>query len=465
MISVLVLNLLAAALAIVLPNEWLKLHAYWLYGFQAVTFLPYLLRRANAARHLFVPSLFTLVYFLVNQVLGAYLVPRYFGWNKNYGAVSLAITSYNAIIPYLLLANLALFLLTCGALGRLAGLRRPAHAAPPPATGPGRRLLAGLAEVLCLLAFLAVSLSQVLGAFSLQLALMVCHLPMASRRGTAHRLAVYGFYLAAMLAFSFDSKRQIVIVLFLILFLEARRSGALLRLRLRSLVPAGVAAALFVALVLAASVLRGYGGFQITSPVQAVAAIPRYITSDVFIDGVVDNLELNYGYGSAITPMAMTLRGELPYQYGASLWKILFLPIPRSLFPDKPESALQIYTRSFDPGLWAQAGSLPVAFQADMFMNFGFLGLLPFALILGLVNRWYVGFHTARDGSLVQRAMMFLSITVLILARGSGFELYVLTFLLGLPVLVVAAILAQTPDALAVVGRAWRPAAGPMEAS
>jgi len=451
MIAILVVNLLLVGAAILVPNDWLKHDAYWLFLGQALTLVPYLVRRANAARHLFLPSLFSLAYFLVNQVLGSYLVPRYYGWNKEYGAVALGIDHYNAIIPYLLMANVGLFMLGTATLRALARVRSgPGRELP---REPQRRFLRAAAEATCIVVFAAVSGANLLGGFSLQLALMITHLLLVVRRPLVHRGVVYTLYLAAMLALSYQSKRQIVIVLFLILFLEARRSGALLRLRPRLILQGGAAVLLFAGLVLTASVLRGYGGFEITSPLQALRAVPQYVGSEIFVDGVVDNLELNYGYGSAITPIDLTLRGVLPYQYGTSLWKLVFLPIPRSLFPDKPESALQIYTREFDPGMWAEGGSLPVAFQSDMFMNLGFVGLLPFVFVLALIDRCYVGFQRAAPDTFEQRATLFLSITTLILVRGSGLELYVLTFLLGTPVLIVASGVAQIPSVLKAVRR------------
>lgn len=447
MIAVLVLNLLAVAVAILMPNDVLKHHSYVFFGVQALTIVPYLVRRAFFAKHLFIPTLFVVCYYLANDVVGSYVVPRYYGWNKEYAPVALAIENYGVIVPYLMLANTLLFLLTTTTISSLARTASPRQVAAPDEFWQGG-LLAAIGELACFASFVAVTFLGSFAAFSLQLAILLVHLTEVSRRSAPYRLIVYSAYLVAMLAASYDSKRQIIIVLFLILFLEAHRGGYRVRLTPRTILVSTMCAVGFIGIVLTASVLRGYGGFEVQSLLSAAAAVPRYITSDVFMDGLVDNLELNYNYGSAITSIDLALRGTIDYQYGASIWKVLFLPIPRELFPDKPESILQLFTRTFSPGMWAQGGSLPVVLPSDMYLNFGYFGLVPFVLIWTAVNRLFVAFYRTVERSFISYGSAFLFITVLILARGSGLELYLLTFLLGLPVLLVAATVAALANGL-----------------
>ena len=434
MIAILALNLLAVAAAILAPNAVLAQHAYLFFGLQLATLVPHLLGRAFYARNLFLPSLFALTYALVNEAFGSFLVPRHFGWYKGYAPVALGIERYNLIVPYLMVANLLLFLLA------LAAIQRMARSAPPggrEAPGPGAR--GTLLEAGCVGVFVLATVAGGFATFSLQLASLVVHLGEVARRRAPYRLLVSLAYLVGMLASSYQSKRQIAIVLFLVMFMEVHRRAAVVRFTPPALAGFGLAGGGFLALVLAASVLRGYGGYQVTNPLQALAAIPRYATSDIFVDGLVDNLELNYSYGSAIAAMDLVLEGRLDYQYGASLWKVAFLPIPRSVFPDKPESVMQLFTQVFAPGMWATGGSLPVVFSVDMFINFGVLGLLPFALVWLVLDRVFQRFLASGERSFGRYASLFLLITALILARGSGLELYLLTFLLGFPVLVLAA--------------------------
>jgi len=116
------------------------------------------------------------------------------------------------------------------------------------------------------------------------------------------------------------------------------------------------------------------------------------------------------------------------------LLKPLFLPIPREALAFKPESMMQLFTQIFAPDWWAEGGSLPVMFAADMFLNFHYLGLVPFVLVWLAVNHLFERLHAVELRSFAAWSFIFLSTTVLMFARGSGIELWLLYYLLAAPV-------------------------------
>ena len=126
------------------------------------------------------------------------------------------------------------------------------------------------------------------------------------------------------------------------------------------------------------------------------------------------------------------LNGELKYQFGLTLLKVFFIPVPRELFPWKPNSMMQIYTKKRNPEYYNSGGSYPIIFQCDMFLNFHFLGIIPFFLIWYLINSFYIKFHKMTKQNLKFFSYPFLFITILIFARGSGLELYIIHYLFGL---------------------------------
>ena len=435
MIPLIIWNLALVALGVLLPNKMLMWESWQLYWLQAVVLIPYSLRRAKYASNLFMPSLFTLAFFTVNLCFGAYLVPRGVGYYKDYTARALAITSYNTIVPYLLLCNLILCLVTVRTLRLLERLKQIETYRVRPSTGAGI-----IPQVLLLGGFVVCSYYDFPGAFSVQLALLVVHFGILSRGHARYRYLVYPLYLLIEVALNYDNKREIVIVLFLLLFLEAYYRRVRLTMSPGNVFRYVAAAAAFMAFVLTASILRGYGGFEPSSLVQAVRVIPDYIGAPVFQDAIVDNLELNYNYGSSVTAIDFTVHGKLPHLLGLSFWKVLFLPIPRDLVPWKPQSVLQLYTQAYDPTFWSENLSLPVVFSSEMYVNFAFFGLLPFALVWVGLNRIFIGFHSAVPQSFWYNTTVFLCVTTLIFARGSGMELYVLTYLLAVPVFVAIAL-------------------------
>jgi len=436
MIFVVVTNLLAIAAACILPNDFLASHSYVLYGVQFLTLVPYLLGAAGEVKNLFMPTIFVLVYFLVNLTLGSWLVPRDYGWNKQFTEIALSIDNYNIIVPFLLAANLVLFLLSRATLRRLRNLQLAAPVfGAGMAAAPYPEWYSLLKAPLYFSAFAFVSVFEAFNVFSFQLAIMILHLTEPALTRRLYRFAVYGGYLLILLAFSFENKREIAMTLFLVIFVEAYFSRAQLRFRFVHIVGYVAAIAMFFGLILAASILRGYGDFEVKSAAEAVFLIPKYVSSDFFIDGITDNLELNYCYGTTITAMDHGLRGLVDFQYGASLAKWVFLPIPRDAIAYKPQSMMQLFTSEFMPEWWLAGGSLPVMFAADMFLNFHVFGLAAFALIWWGINELFVRIHTVAFRSLAFYTCIFLVITVLMFARGSGIELWLMYFLFGLPVL------------------------------
>ena len=441
--AILFLNIIAVILGASLPNDFLMWHSYVLYGFQALTMLPFLVRKAVFVKNLFLPTFFVLFYFLVNLTLGSYLVPRDFGWNKEFADVVVQIRNYNLIVPFFLLSNIILFVLTDSVYRKLrvfdhAPLQneRHVHSSGSLLAGAGR-------SVFYFVAFLLFSYFQVYSVFSFQLALLLLQLTDPWLRRSRLRYVAYVGYLLVLVAFSFENKREIAIALFLMLFLETYFQRSLIRYRLRSIAGYVLAAVGFFGLILAASILRGYGDFPVATVVEAVRYIPQYMSSDMFVDGVTDNLELNYNYGVAVTAINHGITGLIDYQYGLSLFKLFFLPIPRDWLPWKPESIMQIFTQEYAPQWWAEEGSMPVILPSEAFLNFHYLGLLQYALIWLVINHLFIVFHRTSPRSFVSYSCAFLFITVLTFARGSGIEQYVLYYLIAAPVFLLGMLLRQ----------------------
>lgn len=445
MTAVLILNIGLVIGALVLPNRWLIYNSYALYAIQLLTLVPYLVWRAYFAKHLFIPSFFTLMYFLVNLTFGGFLVPRDYGWNKNYADVARSISSYGVLVPYLLAANIVLFLVTCHTIRRLA--LTPSHATHR--ASPRLPLaVALLIDAAYIAAFVLITVLNVYSAFAFQLAILILHLSLLVQTRQRRRFVLYGIYLLTFVAWNFDNKRELAMLLFLITYFESLYGGFRVRLRPRNIVAAGGFVCAFLGLVITASVLRGYGGSDAETLVDAVAYVPQYIGSDLFIDGLTDNLELNYNYGAAVNAIELGMKGSIPLQLGGSLWKVLWLPVPRALFPDKPESIMQIYTRVYAPDQASIGGSLPVSFSSEMFLNFNVFGLLPFALVWLAIDRLYRKCDEGPGGTFSHRSCVFLSISILLFARGSGLEQWLFYYFLGAPILAFASVLQRIGPAM-----------------
>jgi hypothetical protein len=452
--TILAINLFAALFAAVLPNEFLAYNSYLFYGLQLFTMVPYLVRKAGYIKNLFLPTFFVLIYFLVSMTFGSYLVPRDYGWDKQFADVATDIRTYRLIVPFFMLSSIVLFVLSAKAFDTLA--RAPYHDPPGNLQHVGLAPGAGLAKIpFYFAAFFAVSYFDIYSAFSFQLALLILHLTDPALRRRWYRYSVYLFYLGVKVGLSYENKREIVMVLFLITFLECYYGRLPLRFTFKSVAGYILIGVSFFALVLAASILRGYGDFPVASIIDAFSYIPGYMSSEMFVDGITDNLELNYSYGVSIAAVDHALRGVIPYQYGGSLIKVFFLPIPRDAIPFKPDSILQIFTQIYAPEWWLEGGSMPVVFSADMFLNFNYLGLVPYALVWWVINRGFLRFHIVSPQSFIAYSCVFFFISVMMFARGSGIEQWLLYYLLAAPVFFLAGLAHKVVRAPALGGPRW----------
>lgn len=429
-------------------NDYLVWHSWVLYLAQAVVIGIALRKRLQYASDFFLPSLFVLIYFTVNLVLGGYLVPRDFGWNKEFSTTVLAITHYRQIVPYLLACNFVLYVLTVQAL---RAMPRDRLSSPGPASAAMPVAPTLLASVL----LLGAGLAPIESAFSLELAIAILLFSSLARRRVWYRSAVYVACLGAFAALSYQNKREIVMMLFLVCFLEAHFGAVRMRLSLKNLLLASAAAAAFFGLVMVASILRGYGDLEISTALEAAEVVPAYMSSEAFVDGITDNLELNYHYGVTVTAMDYGIRGLIDLQYGATLFKVFFLPIPRDLVPFKPESMLQLFTQAYAPDWWAEEGSMPVSFSADMYLNFRYFGLLVFGFIMFGVNKIYLKYFAVAPQSFAAYSCLFLVITVLMFARGSGIEQWLYYYLVAAPVFLGVNVFRASLRALLDEERRW----------
>lgn len=116
-----------------------------------------------------------------------------------------------------------------------------------------------------------------------------------------------------------------------------------------------------------------------------------------------------------LAAMASTVPGQFPYLDGTSYWEAAVFPIPRALWPGKPQDALVLLTRTFD-----RDSGLAVPEFGEMYVNFGLLGVMAGSLLLGaLVELLSIRFF--RSASIRESVFLALCSAVLldIFTRGA----------------------------------------------
>ena len=99
---------------------------------------------------------------------------------------------------------------------------------------------------------------------------------------------------------------------------------------------------------------------------------------------------LNFLGVDKISQIVVNMPGEIDYQYGTTLFLWLLAPIPRSLWAGKPEISLgkvvgaKIYLNQ--EGDTTGLG-VPPSFVGELYMDFGYLGIIPGMFVFGLLLR------------------------------------------------------------------------------
>ena len=246
-----------------------------------------------------------------------------------------------------------------------------------------------------------------------------------SKYPAMRRWSVYLGLIIVFATFSIHNKREAIFIILPMLYLEfLQRPQRPTWKSIVLLVPLG---GFLLMLVLVMSVARGYGGFgELDGLLAAIPFVADYIGSDVFIAGLLNNIEANYFFFHALNSIEMVLRDPELLAAGSTIVKPVFMFFPRSVLVWKPESIITLYTVAYDPGFRAIGGSWPISLFSELFWNFYYFSLLAVILLaLVLAKLQFLVVKAHGSGNVFWLGfMLFAYMNVIMLARGSGIDLY-----------------------------------------
>lgn len=422
------LNILLALSTFFVSNDFFSSDGYLIYLSQFILNVFILISFYKIRlSHIFLPSLFSYLFISVNLILGGYLVPRGFGFYSDYSTEVLIIKNYNLFTPYILLSLTIFYSLSIDYIRKSNHINKNTHY---------------FNKRINYTVFLLYVVSLFIGfPVAVQLGFLIVFLNELDRKKIVLKYIFYIVILSLSLSFYSFDKRNIIVVLFLILFFEALDYKEYLKLNLKNLIKLSVISILFLFLIISASIRRGYGDFDNISLISTIGNSVKYVKSDLFVDAITDNLELNYNYGATFVAMNYVEEGLIDYQYGLTLIKPLFFFIPREIYPDKPYSFMHLYTRKYEYGKWLSGSSLPVIFPVELYGNFHYLGLVVLYFFYKVLNKMFLYAFNRRRMSIYLFTCLFFVVTHLFFIRGGGIDLYVLYFLFAIPVYYLSRIL------------------------
>lgn len=419
-------------------DEFVRSQGYVLYFIQIIVFLFCSLRVTRNAVLYFSPSFLSILYLGLSFGFGQYVLYNEITFGTLYTSMFREINDLPLITIYLLLCSQIIYH-TCLQnfyLINTVQFQKPTKL--PPRNITMTLILLGIV----FLSFVQIDLSFLGGAgnfnYALQLALAVFLVFSIQGMHKVKRILLYAIMIVTFAIGSFQSKREILYVFILIGFFEAIYANFKISFSLRKAVLGISGLGLIFLIFMVSSISRGYGGFDVENPIDAIEYVDDYLSSETIQKSLTNNFELATVYGNTINPIDYSLTGQLEYGLGSTFTKFLFIPIPRSLYPAKPKSMIDIYTSKFYPDFRHRGGSLPVTVFAEVFYNFWFIGSIFLATMFYLFNRFYyqmvqrIKMNKINFNSLVT---VYLFITFIQFVRGSGLDIWFLYALLGSPLL------------------------------
>lgn len=244
------------------------------------------------------------------------------------------------------------------------------------------------------------------------------------------RFLFYLLIIAIFAVFRFNNKREAIFLIYPILLLELSTfKYKLIKLKyIFQLILIGLS--IFLVIVYMSIMRRDQGkdDVSISQIADIIPAVIEYISIDNVLPILADNIEVNYVYINSHHAVELIENKPELMTWGGTYIKPLFLFIPRSVFPNKPEGVITLYTKAALPDAAASGYCLPLSIQTESYWNFGFLGgLLMTFLVFSFLNLAFKYFYKSlQDDKFSNILYLYLYYVFGILYRDAGFEKLIL---------------------------------------
>jgi len=416
--------LLNAALSANSPEEALRAHLGLGYGLQTALFLLIAMQRHRwATIRLLQPSLLALCYIGGSIALG--------GWAFSTGNVvreSELRTYYswaNVRDIYLLVsaALFALFLvsLRSGSLERLIG-RGSSTGGVRESSAPTTTIVVAVMIALYGLAVFAPPgyLSQVKTVVFAAIVYVVFQDRSRLRWPVAVGLIIFAA------AVSFHNKREVIFSI-IPLGIAALALNPTRMTRLQDFAIAIFGIASVIILIVAMSIMRGYGSYFVDDFWGALERVPDYIRSSRVLAVLGLNFETTYLFLHLHNAAAAVLSdGEL-LTWGSTYAKALLLGPVGEFLGYQPDSIIQTYTSHIDPAFRAVGGSFGITSVGEAIWNFGWYAPAPLVFIYFAFDETFYFLVRLIRQRAITLSIVGLSVQqfALYYGRGSGLDIFV----------------------------------------
>lgn len=422
-----------AVIAICSSDDWLRSNLWILYAIQYVFILRLFFIQKDRWLFMLSPSFVTASYIAINNFLGGYVFSiKIVDSEENYQS-HLDWQNLDWIVVFIIFANLfIIFSHFCVGKSRISRTKKLELNDP---------LSDFFIIIFCIIIILYFAKEDLIfplfeqgGSFSeIPQTLAGISIVIALKNQKKHiRYVAYLLLIVMFASFSSFDKRISIFLLMPMVLIECLRMEQP-RFNIKSLVMMFLLSSVVFMLVIMMSIYRGYGDYDSVSFFDTYKYIFDYMNKDRFVYFIGNNLEYSYIFYHLHQAIEYMLDSQKQLLYGSTFLKILFVFIPRSFVPFKPESIVTHYTQYHDWDLHSAGGSWASTIYADFFWNFHMLGLLGLFVCYYFATRCYFAliYRLRQEVRYQYLLALFAYQYMLTLIRGSGFDLYFVFILVG----------------------------------
>lgn len=412
-----------------------KAYIYINYSLQLLLFVLMVLCEKNQFKAILTPSYLSSLYlvscFILGDLLmqaGLYIDPSHYSYYLGWTHSQVATSYYNAcfFIAYI-----------------VQGIAKPIRLSTP---FPASPIIPSLHRGL--LFFIIMMLSLIWGMFfntegaTIEFPIIfatlsvICIFYLVKDKPILFRLCIYITIVLLFALFRFSNKREAIFLIVPILLLESRQIKDRAVITIKNIIVGALSLTIVMVLIVIMSIQRIDHKDQKQDVIDLVTIayiFSDYFSTDKILPLLANNFEIDYVYINSHQSLEFIEEDQSNMTWGMTYLKPLFAPIPRFLMPDKPESAMTLYTKKYDPERQAEGFCLPLSLQAEGYWNFGYIGgLFCVFLIFYLFNSIYLKLYNSVISDLGIKTIFntYIFYVFFLLYRDSGFT-KLLTFSLA----------------------------------
>jgi hypothetical protein len=252
-----------------------------------------------------------------------------------------------------------------------------------------------------------------------------------STKNSISRIIIYGLIIYVFMIISVYSKRAAISFFLTICFVEFIKDERIFKTA--KLITGFIIVIFMLASIFVMSISRGYGNYNSKNIYTSAQYLWDYINKSKFLVLAGENTEASFLFYNSNKAIEYIIDEPSRATLGSTILKASLIWLPRSIFPEKPDSIIKKYTDLQYPGYWEKGGSLPINLYSEFFWNFHLSGVFILGIIFIIFNKIYDKLVKSirNNNAMNNMYLLFMFHYFLTYVRGSGLDIYFIYGVIG----------------------------------